>query len=253
MSHRERRTVRPSTVAVAGVLGAALLLAGCDTDGTGVADAGSHDGSHVDTALSTSLEQTAPQPTTGAAQGPGQASPAADGDVSTDPDTPRPTSPAARPDRTDPGSGAGAVDPATGAPGTGPSTSPSAPAGPATASVAFGSYGVGLGGDTLLCSFEEDPAEAGYAWACEAPVHYGWAATDGGEANTVAYRPGGDPEVYALLGNSGITPESVIDAGTQVSVGDRYTVDATAPDAVTVTDTTTGATVRLGTDGYSRQ
>jgi hypothetical protein len=36
------------------------------------------------------------------------------------------------------------------------------------------------------------------------------------------------------------------------TVGERYTVDATAGDAVTVTDSTTGAAVQLSADGYQQ-
>jgi hypothetical protein len=210
VSHRERRTVRLSAVAAVGVLGGALLLGGCDNDGTGVEDAGSND-NHVDTALSSSTpaeardDQSAPQPTEGQ-------------DV---------------------------------APQPAPSQSDATPA-PAPATVAAGSYQVPMGEYTLLCDFVDEPEAGGYAWACEAPAHLGWGATDGGEANAVAYRPGGDPEVYALLGNSGISPTDRLPADGVTTVGERYTVDATAGDAVTVTDSTTGAAVQLSADGYQQ-
>jgi hypothetical protein len=109
-----------------------------------------------------------------------------------------------------------------------------------------------MGEYTLLCDFVDEPEAGGYAWACEAPAHLGWGATDGGEANAVAYRPGGDPEVYALLGNSGISPTDRLPADGVTTVGERYTVDATAGDAVTVTDSTTGAAVQLSADGYQQ-
>lgn len=247
MSYREGRTVRLSAVASAGVLGVALLLAGCDTDGTGVEDAGSHshDDSHVDTALSSSLAQTTPQPTTGASAG---SDGSADG---TGADAPQPTPPAAAPEAPEDATGGAAATTTT--PGDGAAGETGETGEKDAVTVAFGSYAVPLGDATLLCSFEEDPASAGYAWACEAPVHFGWTATEGGEANAVAYRPDGDPKVYALLGNSGVDPQSPLDAGTRTSVGGRYTVDTTAGDAVTVTDTVTGDTVRLAQGGYSEQ
>lgn len=210
VSHHERRTVRLSAAASTAVLGVALLLAGCDNDGTGVEDAGGGD-NHVDTAMSSSLGQAAPQPTEGT-------------------DVPHPTE------------GAGAA----GQPESGQ------PAQPTTATVAFGNYTVPMGENTLLCTFAENPGAEGYAWACEAPAHLGWGATDGGEANAVAYRPGGDPEVYAVLGNSGISASGALAAGAENSVGGRYTVDTTAADTVVVTDTTTGVAVRLGADGYAQ-
>ncbi len=200
MSHRERRTVRLSAVAAVGVLGGALLLGGCDNDGTGVEDAGSND-NHVDTVFSSSTDQSAPQPTEGQ-------------DVA-----PRPT-------------------PAPEIRETPESTPP-------VTSVAVGGYRVPMGEHTLLCDFVDDPASEGYAWACEVPAHLGWDATDGGEANAVAYRPGADPEVYALLGNSGISPSDALPAGTVTTVGERYTVD-------TVTDNTAGASVQLTGQGYTR-
>ena len=129
---------------------------------------------------------------------------------------------------------------------------PTAPA-DATA-VSYGNYLVPLGGTgnaTLTCSFNGNPADEGFAWACQAPVHLGWEATDGGEANSVAYRPGADPEVYALLGNSGVTATDTLAAGTSTPVGDRYTVDTTG-DGTTVTDNSTGVAVRMADGGYSR-
>ncbi|MDN6814025.1 MAG: hypothetical protein L0L92_06640, partial [Corynebacterium variabile] len=123
---------------------------------------------------------------------------------------------------------------------------------PPTTTVAAGSYQVPMGEYTLLCDFVDQPETEGYAWACEAPAHLGWGATDGGEANAVAYRPGGDPEVYALLGNSGISPADRLPADEVTNVGERYTVDATAGDSLTVTDNSTGAAVQLTTDGYQQ-
>ncbi|AGP30450.1 hypothetical protein [Corynebacterium terpenotabidum] len=219
MSHREHRTVRPSAAAV--VLGAALLLTGCDSDGAGVEDAGSQGDDHVDTALSSSVQQGAPQPTTAAGTAAGIAATAA---------SPVPTAPAVP----------AVADGATVTTTTGASA------------VAAGTYQVPLGDTTLLCDFAADPAATGYAWACEAPGHLGWDATDGGEANAVAYRPGGSPEVYAVLGNSGLTAGGSLSAGTVTTVGDRYQVDTTDADAVVITDTTTGTAVLLSTDGYTQ-
>jgi hypothetical protein len=216
-----KRGRRRLSVACAAASAAALLLAGCDSDGTGVEDAGSHDDSHTDTALSSELDK-APNPTPGAPQ-------------------PTPGAPQPTPGAT--------VQPPAGASDTPQSTAP----GDATA-VSYGNYLVPLGADgsaTLTCSFNAAPADEGFAWACEAPVHLGWQATDGGEANSVAYRPGAAPEVYALLGNSGVTATDTLAAGTSTPVGDRYTVDTTG-DGTTVTDTSTGVAVRMADGGYSQ-
>lgn len=213
MSHRERRTVRLSAVAAVGVLSGALLLGGCDSDGTGVEDAGNND--HVDTALSSSTPADAP-------------------DTQDAPVAPQPT------------------EGQDIAPQPTPSPEDSQGTAESSGTVAIGSYQVPLGEHTLLCDFIGEPEVEGYAWACEAPAHLGWGATDGGEANAVAYRPGGDPEVYALLGNSGISPTESLPGGAVTTVGDRYTVDTTEGDAVTVTDTTTGGAVRLAADGYQQ-
>ncbi|MCI1257133.1 MAG: hypothetical protein LKG15_10695 [Corynebacterium provencense] len=230
MHHRKGRPVRLSAAASVGVLGVTLaLLTGCDSDGAGVVGADGKDGDHTDTALSTSLTQAAPQPTTGGSSTGGPATGTGAGTGAEESDgSPHPTSGAAAPSTTQTGDA------------------------PARTTVSYGSYQVPLGDDTLLCSFEQDPAQAGYAWACEAPVHVNWQATDGGEANSVAYRPGADPEVYALLGNSGISPQDSLAAGTVTGVGDLYTVDTTVADTVTVTDTATGAVVDLTGNGYTR-
>lgn len=209
--------------ALAAVSAAALLLAGCDSDGTGVPDAGSHDdgdSGHTDTALSGELPETqgAPEPTTGGAPQP-------------TPGAPQPTT----------GTAADSGTPQDAAPG-------------ATTTVSYGNYLVPLGADgstTMTCSFNGDPAAEGFAWACEAPTHLGWTATDGGEANSVAYRPGADPEVYAVLGNSGVTASDTLPAAATTTVGDSYSVDTTG-DATTVTDTSTGVAVRLADGGYTQ-
>lgn len=216
-----KRGRRRLSVACAAASAAALLLAGCDSDGTGVEDAGSHDDSHTDTALSSELDK-APNPTPGAPQ--------------PTPGAPQPT----------PG--------ATAQPPAGASDTPQATAPGDTTAVSYGNYLVPLGADgsaTLTCSFNAAPADEGFAWACQAPVHLGWQATDGGEANSVAYRPGAAPEVYALLGNSGVTATDTLAAGTSTPVGDRYTVDTTG-DGTTVTDTSTGVAVRMADGGYSQ-
>jgi hypothetical protein len=209
---RARRSV---PVAVAAVSAAALLLAGCDTDGTGVEDAGSHhDDGHTDTAMSGDLTtQAAPEPTHGSPQ-PTLDAPTTPAPVGSDPEQITATE------------------------------------------VPYGNFLVPLGADAspdsqLTCSFNEDPAAAGFAWACEAPVHLGWTATDGGEANSVAYRPGAEPEIYALLGNSGVTASQALGAGLSVSVGDRYTVDTTGAGAV-VTDNSTGVAVQMADGGYTQ-
>lgn len=205
-------TVTGSVAVVAGLLGVVLLLSGCDSDGAGVADAGHRD-DHVDTAASSSLQQQAPQP---------------------DQPAPQPT-PGGSPDRQ-----------------TSPDTQTGVGSGGTAVAVGFGSYRVPMGDATLLCDFSGDPEATGYAWACEAPVHLGWSATDGGEANAVAYRPGADPEVYALLGNSGITSTGDLAPGAGNTVGERYTVDTTDGQSVTVTDGTTGVAVRLSPGSFAR-
>lgn len=204
-SVHSRRLARLTSAAV-GIIGAALVLGGCDSDGAGVEDAGSKD--KVDTALSSSLERSNTQPVQGSSGD--IAATLASPDVQSD-------------------SGNQPVE-----------------------SIGFGSYQVPLGTNMLLCTFAENPATEGFAWACEAPIHLGWTATAGGEANAVSYRPGAHPEILALLGNSGMTTQGALSAGLHYSIGGRYSVDTTATDALIITDLSTGVSVRLADGGYTR-
>jgi len=69
----------------------------------------------------------------------------------------------------------------------------------------------------------------------------------------VAYRPGRDPEVFAVLGNSGIPQAADLPVATPsvTSIGGRYTVDTSAHDAVIITDLTTGVALQLTAGGYT--
>lgn len=117
--------------------------------------------------------------------------------------------------------------------------------------VEFGDYTVTMGdGTSLTCMFRESQEEDGFDWGCQANVETEWPATRGGDANGVAYRKGGDPELYALLGNAaGVKLVGELEPGTVTRVGDRFVVDLVDDDAAAIT--VDGVTARLTQKDYS--
>lgn len=218
-----RRAKLLPAAGLAAVTAAGLFLAACDTDGAGVDEAQDSGGAVTadpdDAALSGDMsseqqpdgageKESAPQPTPGDA-------PADEG---------------------------------------GPAPEPQAPSegqAPQQNRVELADYTVPLNGqDTMICMFRESQEADGFDWGCQAEnFHAGWDATRGGDANGVAYRAGGDPELYALLGNvAGVNNAGGLDDGSVTSVGDRFVVDLTQPDAALIT--ADGVTTRVTADSY---
>lgn len=204
---------------------AGLFLAACDNDGAGVEEAqggGSVSADPADAALSGDMtsEQDAgeaPEPTPGAASTDGSAGAVADGAPAPDPV---------------PSSGDEQV---------------------ATQQnrVELADYTVPLNGqDSMICMFRDSQEADGFDWGCQAEnFHAGWEATRGGDANGVAYRVGGDPELYGLLGNAASPNQAgTLDEGAVTEVGDRFVVDTTQPDAALIT--ADGVTARVTADSY---
>ncbi|HJC86119.1 MAG TPA: hypothetical protein H9751_11395 [Candidatus Corynebacterium faecigallinarum] len=117
--------------------------------------------------------------------------------------------------------------------------------------VELGDYTVTMGdGTALTCMFREDQEADGFDWGCQANVETEWPATRGGDANGVAYRKGGDPELYALLGNAaGVDLVGELEPGTVTRVGDRFVVDLTEDGAALIS--ADGVTARLTQQDYS--
>ena len=117
--------------------------------------------------------------------------------------------------------------------------------------VELGDYTVTMGdGTSLTCMFRDSQEADGFDWGCQANVDTGWPATRGGDANGVAYRKGGDPELYALLGNAaGVNLVGELEPNTITRVGDRFVVDLTDDEAATIT--VDGVTARLTQKDYS--
>lgn len=117
--------------------------------------------------------------------------------------------------------------------------------------VELGDYTVTMSdGTALTCMFREDQEADGFDWGCQANVETEWPATRGGDANGVAYRKGGDPELYALLGNAaGVDLVGELEPGTVTRVGDRFTVDLTEDGAALIS--ADGVTARLTQQDYS--
>ncbi len=218
-----RRAKLLPAAGLAAVTAAGLFLAACDTDGAGVDEAQDSGGAVTadpdDAALSGDMsseqqpdgageKESAPQPTPGDA-------PADEG---------------------------------------GPAPEPQAPSegqAPQQNRVELADYTVRLNAqDTMICMFRESQEADGFDWGCQAEnFHAGWDATRGGDANGVAYRAGGDPELYALLGNvAGVNNAGGLDDGSVTSVGDRFVVDLTQPDAALIT--ADGVTTRVTADSY---
>ncbi|OLT51556.1 hypothetical protein BJF89_07650 [Corynebacterium sp. CNJ-954] len=221
-----RRKLLPAA-GLAAVTAAGLFLTACDTDGAGVEEAQGSGGAVTadpdDAAVSNSMtseqgpagdgeKESAPQPTPGAA-------PVEDGGPAPDP-APEPQAPPE---------------------GTAPQQN----------HVELADYTVPLNGqDTMICMFRESQEADGFDWGCQAEnFHAGWDATRGGDANGVAYRAGGDPELYALLGNvAGVNNAGGLEDGSVTSVGDRFVVDLTQPDAALIT--ADGVTTRVTAGSY---
>lgn len=143
-----------------------------------------------------------------------------------------------------------------------PAPSPAAPAETDTAQEAqegtddaeqlpLGNYTVTLAdGRDMVCMFRESQEEDGFDWGCQADFHTDWPATRGGDANGVAYRQGGDPELYALLGNAatGDDISGGLEPGSVTRIGDRFTVDLTEENAALIT--ADGTTARLTQESY---
>jgi hypothetical protein len=211
------------------VTAAGLVLAGCSDDGAGIEEA--QDGGAAvsadpdDAAVSATMsdeatEAPAAEPTDGAA--------------------PQPTP--------------GAAPPEDGAPvpeePVAPKATPGGDVRPPN-QVAMADYTVPLNGqDSMICMFRDNQETDGFDWGCQAEnFHAGWDATRGGDANGVAYRAGGDPALYALLGNAaGINHAGGLEDGTVTRVGDRFVVDLTQPDAALIT--ADGVTTRVTAESY---
>lgn len=115
----------------------------------------------------------------------------------------------------------------------------------------LGNYTVTLAdGRDMVCMFRESQEEDGFDWGCQADFHTDWPATRGGDANGVAYRQGGDPELYALLGNAatGDDISGELKPGSVTRIGDRFTVDLTEENAALIT--ADGTTARLTQESY---
>lgn len=222
-----RRAKLLPAAGLAAVTAAGLFLAACDTDGAGVDEAQDSGGAVTadpdDAALSGDMsseqqpdgageKESAPQPTPGDA-------PADEGGPAPEP-APEPHA-------------------------------PSEGQAPQQNRVELADYTVPLNAqDTMICMFRESQEADGFDWGCQAEnFHAGWDATRGGDANGVAYRAGGDPELYALLGNvAGVNNAGGLDDGGVTSVGDRFVVDLTQPDAALIT--ADGVTTRVTADSY---
>lgn len=222
-----RRAKLLPAAGLAAVTAAGLFLAACDTDGAGVDEAQDSGGAVTadpdDAALSGDMsseqqpdgageKESAPQPTPGDA-------PADEGGPAPEP-APEPQA-------------------------------PSEGQAPQQNRVELADYTVPLNAqDTMICMFRESQEADGFDWGCQAEnFHAGWDATRGGDANGVAYRAGGDPELYALLGNvAGVNNAGGLDDGGVTSVGDRFVVDLTQPDAALIT--ADGVTTRVTADSY---
>ncbi len=222
-----RRAKLLPAAGLAAVTAAGLFLAACDTDGAGVDEAQDSGGAVTadpdDAALSGDMsseqqpdgageKESAPQPTPGDA-------PADEGGPAPEP-APEPQA-------------------------------PSEGQAPQQNRVELADYTVPLNAqDTMICMFRESQEADGFDWGCQAEnFHAGWDATRGGDANGVAYRAGGDPELYALLGNvAGVNNAGGLDDGSVTSVGDRFVVDLTQPDTALIT--ADGVTTRVTADSY---
>lgn len=216
---RARPAPRPGTVATAAatVVMVAVGLVGCDGGDTEEPK----EDDHVNAALS-GTSSDVPSPTTGDA--------------------------------------AGAED--SGDPEGAPAPTPAAPAETDTAQEAqegtddaeqlpLGNYTVTLAdGRDMVCMFRESQEADGFDWGCQANFHTDWPATRGGDANGVAYRQGGDPELYALLGNAatGDDISGELRPGSVTRIGDRFTVDLTEENTALIT--ADGATARLTQESY---
>ncbi|MGO1949392.1 MAG: hypothetical protein ACTH1D_07135 [Mycobacteriaceae bacterium] len=217
-TRRANATLSVSAAAVAVALG--VTLTGC---GAGSDDSGTVEDDHVNAAQSgsfteTPTEEDAPDPTVGDAPAEGS--------------LPEPSAPA----------------PGGSAPAPGPAPAP-APA-PEEQQLPLGDYTVNLSPDKqMVCGFREDQEADGYDWGCQANFHTVWPATEGGDANGVAYRQGGDPELYALLGNiAGLDIAGDLQPGSVTQIGGRFTVDLSEPDAALIT--ADGTTTRVTQESY---
>ncbi|MCJ7858476.1 hypothetical protein [Corynebacterium kalidii] len=211
------------------VTAAGLVLAGCSDDGAGVDEAqGSGAAVSADPGEAAVSSTMSDQAAESSAAGP------------TDGDAPQPT-PAGEP----------ADEPAgDGAPAPAPKATPGGDVAPPN-QVAMADYTVPLNGqDSMICMFRDSQETDGFDWGCQAEnFHAGWDATRGGDANGVAYRAGGDPALYALLGNAaGINRAGALEDGAVTGVGDRFVVDLTQPDAALIT--ADGVTTRVTADSY---
>ncbi|MEY8567053.1 hypothetical protein AALF15_10855 [Corynebacteriaceae bacterium 7-707] len=217
------------TAGLAVVTAAGLLLAGCDDDGAGI-DEAQGGGAAVsadpdDAAVSGDMTPGPDDDNEGDAQD-GSAPQPTPGSVPADGGAPSPERPVA------------------------PKSGPEAGA-PQQNRVELADYTVPLNGqDTMVCMFRDSQEADGFDWGCQAEnFHAGWDATRGGDANGVAYRAGGDPELYGLLGNAaGIDNAGGLESGTVTSVGDRFVVDLTQPDAALIT--ADGVTARVTAQSY---
>ncbi|MEJ6548832.1 hypothetical protein PQI66_04675 [Corynebacterium sp. USCH3] len=208
---------------LAAMTAAGVFLTACDNDGAGVDEA---QGSSAVTA--------------------DPADAALSGDMTGDADAGEGSAPQPTPGSEPAPDGAPAPDPA---PAPGPVEQKATA--PQQNRVELADYTVPLNGqDSMICMFRESQEADGFDWGCQAEnFHAGWDATRGGDANGVAYRAGGDPELYALLGNAaGINHAGGLEDGTVTSVGDRFVVDLTQPDAALIT--ADGVTARVTTDSY---
>lgn len=228
---RRGKTLPAAGLAVAAAAG--LFLAACDNDGAGVEEAqgGSVSADPADAALSGDMPSE---------QDAGDAGDAAAGDA------PEPTPGSASTD------GSAGTDGADGAPAPDPvPSSGDGQAGTQQSRLELADYTVPLNGqDSMVCMFRDSQEADGFDWGCQAEnFHAGWQATRGGDANGVAYRVGGDPVLYGLLGNAASPSQAgALDDGSVTEIGNRFVVDTTQPDAALIT--TDGVTARVTADSY---
>lgn len=235
---RRRKSVPAAGVALLATAG--LVLAGCNNDGAGVEDAGS------DVTGAAGASDTSGADDAGSAEP--DPSAAGDAPAESSDGAPEPT-PGAAPDQA-PAPGVAAGD-TGGADGAGEGDTADAPAAPGPEQLELADYVVPLNAqETMTCMFRESQEADGFDWGCQADnFDPDWEATRGGDANGIAYRTGGDPVLFGLLGNAaGINLGGTLDDGSVSDIGDRFSVDLTQPDAALIT--VDGVTTRVTDSSY---
>lgn len=127
--------------------------------------------------------------------------------------------------------------------------------------VPMADYTVALNGqNSMTCMFREGQEVDGFDWGCVADnFQSNWESTSPDDlaaagvceshANNVAYRAGGDPALIGFCGNpADANPGGALDDGSVSTVGDRFTVNLSQPDAALIT--ADGVTARVTTDSY---